>query len=150
MKKALKAVLIAAVALTVGGAGSVTANAATWHKGTPKALRGKYQKHRTSSAEGFGESITITPKKITISVSNLSGQYVSRLKYKKIGSHLYRLKGHMAHNGMVLARNVDYAAYRKGKKFSYTDYTYYKKSGFSKYDKAKKVTHFKENGPIIK
>jgi len=133
-----------------GGAGSITANASSWHKGTPKALRGKYQKHRTSSAEGFGESITVSPKKMTISVSNMSGQYVSHLRYKKVGAHLYRLKGHMAHNGMVLARNVDYAAYRKGKKFAYTDYAYYKKSGFSKYDRAKKVTHFKGNGPILK
>ncbi|VDG24252.1 hypothetical protein [Lactobacillus brevis] [Lactiplantibacillus mudanjiangensis] len=40
--------------LAILSAGSLTVNAASWHHGTPKEIRGLYQGKRTSQAEGFG------------------------------------------------------------------------------------------------
>ena len=149
MRKIAKLAMTAMTVLLVGGTVSTTASAATWHKGTPKALRGKYQGKRTSSVQGFGPAYTLTAKKFDISESNMPDQLVTHLKYKKIGTHLYRLKGHMAKSGFVLGGNMDYAVYRKGKTFASTGYSYHKKHGFSNYDYAKKVNHFKDGGAIL-
>ncbi|KRO04118.1 hypothetical protein IV54_GL001637 [Levilactobacillus paucivorans] len=150
MTKFGKVVFVTLAALLVGGAIPTSASAAKWHKGSPKALRGNFQAKRTSSAEGFGAAFTLTKSRFEMGVSNMPVQIMSHLKYKKVGKHLYRLKGHIAKNGFVLARNADFAVYRKGKTFACTDYGYHKKHGFAKVNYAKQVKHFKNGGPILK
>ncbi len=150
MTKFGRVVLVMLTTLLIGGAFPTSASAAKWHKGSPKALRGNFQAKRTSSAEGFGAAFTLIKSRFEMGVSNMPVQIMSHLKYKKIGKHLYRLKGHIAKNGFILARNADYAVYRKGKTFACVDYGYYKKHGFSKVNHAKQVKHFKNGGPILK
>lgn len=145
-----KGMLMALTVLIIGGTVPTSASASHWHKGSPKALRGKFQYKRQSTAEGFGAMYEVTKWHVEIGISNMPSQTISRLRYKKIGSHLYRLKGHVAKNGLVHAANVDFAVYRKGKTFASIDYGYHKKHGFTKGSYARQVKHFKSGGPVIK
>lgn len=66
-----------------------TAQAASWHKGTPKALRGKWRvKHVSTSTE----HLHITKSHVYL---YSSGPFnLKNVKYKKIGSHTYKVRGY--------------------------------------------------------
>lgn len=134
--------LVALTTLTLGAVPATPASAATWHKGTPKVLRGKYQELHKTPAQGFASEYTFTTKKFLWGVSNMPLQSHSRLRYQKLGTHLYRLKGHVARRGIVLPMTRDYMIYRKGKTLKLTYYESYQKLGFKGAQLAKKVVHF--------
>ena len=131
-----------------------TANASSWHKGTPKILRGTYQGKRYSSVEGFGYVYEVTKKSFTSQSSNMSPIRTVNLKYKKLHHHIYRLVGHTQKIGMVLGGHNDFVLYRKGNKLLSTSYTSYKKEKMKAFNynlknPAKKTTHIKNGGPIV-
>jgi len=137
MKKSL--LLVASVLLlTPMVANGETAQAAAWHKGTPKAIRGKFQAKKHSSAQGFGDMFQITAKTYRYSASGMPVVKATKLRYKKISAHTWRLKGHVKTNAAVRFSKLDEKIYRKGKKFAAVDFGY----SFSKDSWAKKVSKF--------
>lgn len=142
MQKLSRFIVVALTTLVVGGTVSTSASAASWHRGVPKALRGKYQDKHQTAAQGFPARLVFSAKKFTWSVSNMPVQKHSKLKYKKLRAHVYRLKGHVAKQGIVLAGSRDYVIYRKGKTLKLTDYQSYHQMGFRHATVAKHVSHF--------
>lgn len=130
------------------------ANASSWHKGTPKVLRGTYQGKRTRSAEGFGYVYKVTQKSFTAQYSNSSPIRIVNLKYKYIKHHVYHFRGHRQHIGMVLGGHEDFVVYLQGNKLlrtSYFEYSKHKMKAFN-YDKknpAKKTKNVKDGGKIV-
>lgn len=119
MKKSVLATLILSLGL-IGGmmiAGSSTASAAKWHKGTPRVLRGSWNNNTGAHSVNF----TLTPKKIDylgyngpMSILNPSYKYV-RHNYYLIRGTLRKLVGY----GKGFHENVKYAMYRKGKTLAF-------------------------------
>lgn len=66
-----------------------TAQAATWHKGTPKVLRGKWRvKHVSTSTE----RLQITKSRVYL---YSAGSFnLKNVKYKKTGAHSYKVRGY--------------------------------------------------------
>jgi len=89
----LKLPIIATTALfglTLVAPVTTTAQAATWHRGTPKALRGKWR------IEGVSTGILhlrLTKSHVYFySMGPL--YYLKNVKYKKVGSHAYKVRGY--------------------------------------------------------
>jgi len=142
MNKLRSLTILPLTTVLVGGAVTTSASAASWHRGVPKALRGKYQDIHQTAAQGFPSRLDFRAKSFVWGVSNMPEQRHSKLKYKKLSKHVYRLKGHVAKQGIVLAGQRDYVIYQKGKKLKLTDYGSYKKMGFRKAMVAKKMSHY--------
>lgn len=68
---------------------SDTASAATWHKGTPKAIRGHYKRGN--------EMFTITSKEYQYGRPDWAATWMSSTKYKKSGNAYYIIGTY--HNG---------------------------------------------------
>lgn len=156
MKKqtVIKLLIISAFCLIGVSINQSSADAASWHKGTPKVLRGTYQGKRTSSAEGFGYFYKIASKYYVTQSSNMSQIKTVNLKYKKLRTHVYRIVGHTQKSGMVLGGHSDNVLYRKGKLLLLTDYASYKKEKMNAFkyslkNPAKKTTHIKDGGAIV-
>ncbi|KRK89548.1 hypothetical protein [Lentilactobacillus sunkii] len=141
--------MIATAILTAGlgiGALTTTANAASWHKGTPSALRGLYQyKLPKNSALGFGTFVRITRNKIEISQSGMSARVIKNVTYHKFGKY-YHIHGHRIHMGMYNSGNENLVMYRKNNYFAFRGYKHFVTSGFYGAHYAKKTNHIKENG----
>ncbi|MFC6261855.1 hypothetical protein ACFP1C_13050, partial [Levilactobacillus fujinensis] len=87
-----KVKLVALMATTILGVSTFTplietvqpAQASTWHKGTPKTIRGKwklpYQSQKIS--------------KSTIHVYSAGKYYIKNVKYKKIGGGVFKVRGY--------------------------------------------------------
>ncbi|OLF66254.1 hypothetical protein ADT67_12485 [Levilactobacillus brevis] len=68
---------------------SKTAQAATWHKGTPKALRGKWRvKHVPTSTE----RLHIT--KSHVYYFSVGPYYLKNVTYKKVNHNSYKVRGY--------------------------------------------------------
>lgn len=95
---------------------TVPAQAATWHHGTPKVLRGVYQsttpigKH---SAAGFAPIVSIKAKTFSLGISNYPEQLVKHLKYRRVHGR-YQFKGTMKHIGFVKGGKVTFGLKKKG------------------------------------
>lgn len=152
-KNVLKLVLIALLCFVGVYEGENTVHAASWHKGTPKVLRGTYQGKRESSAEGFGYIYKITSKSYDFNASNWPDRKTINVKNKKLKHNVYLLKGHMKKNGFVLGGKSSMVFYRKGKYLLTTDYTTYKKKKMRAFkpmrNPAIKTTHVKNGGKIL-
>lgn len=149
-----KVVLLITIFLASISIGQISAKASSWHKGTPKELRGTYQGKRTSEAEGFGYIYTISSKAVVYDVSNWPIRYTIHIKYKKLKRHIYRLAGHMPKSDFVPSRHDDHVYYRKGKYLLAVDYTTYKKEKMKAFryvrkDPAKLTKKIKGGGPIV-
>ncbi|MFC6253893.1 hypothetical protein ACFP1H_04780 [Secundilactobacillus hailunensis] len=104
-----------AVGLVVGIGQSTTVSASSWHHGTPKALRGKYQgKLPKHSALGFGPISIISANHTVDQSSGMPQIYVKNVKYKKYG-HYYRIIGHGVKSGMYRGGQEDTMYYKKGR-----------------------------------
>lgn len=135
--------MIAAALFTVGleiGSVSTAANAASWHRGTPRALRGTYQYKRYSQVQGFGDIVTIYSNKIEINQSNYPLWEITNVHYKKVG-HYYHIIGHRHHMGFIRAGEDNLIMYRKGHYFKYADYNYFTTHGFKGVKTGTKVKH---------
>lgn len=72
---------------------NTSANAASWHKGTPKELRGYYEFNKKQIDQYPSESIYAN-RILHFSVV-LPYYEVKNLSYKKLKAHVYRVKGTM-------------------------------------------------------
>ncbi|MGP4116628.1 hypothetical protein [Levilactobacillus zymae] len=104
MRKSLKLALTLVAGLTLGTASLNTAKAATWHKGTPKALRGSWIYHRKQVSQ-FGQ-ITFTASKYQRQDQGMPQTKGKHLKYRYVGhgtykihAYIYGAKGTGYHNG---------------------------------------------------
>jgi len=97
MKKLLA---LAAVSLSVGLSLALntptTAHAAKWHQGTPKVLRGTWERMETV---GKGKDAFKAPEVAKITKSKFTAYFIAdpymlgKLKYQKTGKHVYVFKG---------------------------------------------------------
>lgn len=86
--------------IALGGTGIISAHAASWHRGMPKALHGQW---RTAGYEGkYHERTSVYIGKKTISsgeenpagLGDIAWPIVSNKgEYKYLGRHAYRIKG---------------------------------------------------------
>lgn len=127
----------------LGGVGVPTgAQAATWHHGTPKHLRGMYQsttpigKH---SAAGFAPVIEVKAKTFSLSISNDPLQLVKHLKYQHVHGH-YQFKGTLQHIGFVLGGKVTFGLKKKGHSLYFVQNRH---NNFAMPDRFKLTTHVK-------
>lgn len=93
MKKLGQIVVVALTTIMVGGVAATTADAATWHQGTPKALRGNWQRTYKSQGTKIVMHFKVQPKKIQLSRAKSSASTWSHLTYQKVGKYTYKLKG---------------------------------------------------------
>ncbi|MGF2384683.1 hypothetical protein [Lentilactobacillus otakiensis] len=82
--------MIAAALLTAGlglGAVSTPANAASWHRGTPKVLRGKWDNN------GAKDELWVSTRFIyVIPFGGASVAHVKAIKYRYVGHHTYKYR----------------------------------------------------------
>lgn len=98
MKKLKTLILAAFTTLSVSlvaPLGSQSVQAATWHKGTPKALRGTWQRtEHVSGKYGFSFKSGIRFQKSHSTTLSLGDPFVmNHLKYKKVGKTAFVLSG---------------------------------------------------------
>lgn len=108
------------------GNSSSHVEAATWHKGTPKVIRGKYKTHH------YGADLmsTFTIKKSSIKAweAGMSPIYGSKVKYKRLGKNKYMLK-YTAKSHMATRKWTETEKFQKiGKRYkiSFANHWFYK------------------------
>ncbi|MCH5463216.1 hypothetical protein HC026_11025 [Lactobacillus sp. LC28-10] len=124
MKKSILVSLALSAGLIAGvGATSTTASASSWHKGTPKALRGNYQEILHGDFSGYYQGWKITKNKVyTFDTYYKNGEHAdvkltwSHTKYKKIGKY-YLVEGKLTpkkgFHDFDLTKDLGF--YKKGK-----------------------------------
>lgn len=120
--------LLTAVILVFGLSAVTTANAASWHKGTPSSLRGQYMYQHKGHARGQ-DWYSIGKSSYTFTPTGTSASKTTGVKYEKIGKY-YRLKGTIHAYGRKFSD--DKVFYKKGSKLKAVSYSQYKNSHFSK------------------
>lgn len=88
--------MIATALLTAGlgfGTASTSANAATWHKGTPRALRGKWKCNLHKKSYPHWGNVKIYSNLITEQFQGDPTTYLTNVKYKAFGHYHYKLRG---------------------------------------------------------
>lgn len=97
MFKHQKIMLITALALTSFG-GPTTAHAATWHKGTPKALRGdwSWQRKHIDYAGGGGQygGYTFTKSGYVYQAQGDAPILTERVRYQNLGHGIYKIRAY--------------------------------------------------------
>ena len=100
MRKSLNLGLALLAGLSIGMTSLTTANAATWHKGTPKVARG-YWYHAAGKQKSYylfyGKSVTydnyLSYSATQHGYFKLPGHGLSHVKYRSLGQHRYKLVG---------------------------------------------------------
>ncbi|MDT6981232.1 hypothetical protein [Levilactobacillus zymae] len=98
------------VALGTWGLGTAmtttTAQAAKWHAGTPKVLRGTYAMHK-KDALGEKPNLKFTATKLTLQLNPPTvADHLSKVSYRKINAHTYYLKGHYLSSGVLYVKAI--------------------------------------------
>jgi hypothetical protein len=93
MKKLGQVMVIALTTIMVGGVAATTADAATWHNGTPKALRGNWQRAYKDQGTKIVMHFQVKAKTIHLTRKHATTSTWSQLKYQKVGKQTYKLKG---------------------------------------------------------
>jgi hypothetical protein len=95
--------------LAIGASTTQSANAATWHKGTPKVLRGKWVDPKKDKTLDYYPWFTIKSNALLLPfVTNKNMTY----QHKK-GSHVYYIKGHEM--GWTHGKLVNYYKFKVSK-----------------------------------
>ena len=128
MKKWLLGI-ITALTLVFGLSVATTANASSWYRGTPSALRGTYFYHYHDGVRGT-DVYKITKSAVQFTPTGDRTFKTSGVKYEKYGKY-YRIVGTMHGNS---GHNVKDSSiyYKKGHSLKVLDYSQYKHGGFSK------------------
>lgn len=87
MKKTLLALATVALALPLFGS---TTKAASWHRGTPTALRGYWKSYNRSLHHTFTYKIT----KSSAYATGFDPDYIKSTRYKYLGHHYYVINGY--------------------------------------------------------
>ena len=92
MRKSILVSLALTASLFAGvGATSTTANAASWHKGMPKALQGTW---KTKYSKAFGTSFKLKIGKNYAHAQGLDPDYLNNTHYRYLGHHEYKVNGY--------------------------------------------------------
>lgn len=71
-----------------------TVQAATWHKGTPTAIRGKFRNPKVEvSSHSFAARIYIKKATFELTSWHSATEYYKSMSYKHLSKHVYLLKG---------------------------------------------------------
>lgn len=119
MNKTGKIAVTAMTALLVGGSISTTASAATWHKGTPKALRGTWKRSYNDRGTKVTIRVDIASKSINIGRPGWAAEKWSNLKYQKVGAGTYKVKGTFRNGGSLTKKNSHMKLMKKNGKVTY-------------------------------
>jgi len=86
--------------IILGGSGAISANAASWHKGTPTSLQGKWRTNWQHVGHGKKRVLTKITKKNVTSIeqayhgpSDMTRPTATSAKYKYLGHHTYQITG---------------------------------------------------------
>lgn len=82
--------LVFVAMLGIGGSVTTTAQASTWHKGTPKVVRGSFQTKKYGA--DLTMSCVIRPKAFIFSASGMPTQVGYNVHYKNLGHHHYIIR----------------------------------------------------------
>jgi len=127
MKKLGQMMVVALTTVMIGGVASSTANAATWHSGTPKALRGNWQRQYRDQGTKIVMHFKVSAKTIHLSRVKSAETSWTNLKYQKVGKNTYKLKG-IYKNGELTDKDARLQIVTKNKKLEF------KNAWSSKYD----------------
>lgn len=119
MNKMGKITVATMTALLVGGTVSTTASAATWHKGTPKALRGTWKRSYNDRGNKVTIQLAIASKSINIDRPGWAAESWSNLKYQKVGAGTYKIKGTYRNGGSLTKKNSHMKLMKKNGKVTY-------------------------------
>lgn len=126
MNKLFRGSLALAVGLTLMGGSSVYANAASWHRGTPAALRGKYKSRPKGVHKNY---VRLYIRKYSAPFYGFQNGLGSSMQgiamyasYEKLSPHLYKI------NGMDKSNTVNQTmkVYKKGAKIKFTFFRSFK------------------------
>jgi len=126
MQKWGQIMIVALTTVTVGGA-AATAHAATWHKGTPKALRGNWQRSYRDQGTKIVMHFKVQAQTIHLSRVKSAATTWTNLSYQKVGKHTYKLKG-IYQNGELVDKDARLQIVQKNHKIEF------KNAWSSKYD----------------
>ena len=103
------------------------ADAATWHKGTPKVLRGKYKRGRAARS-GAQTWIRIDVNKSAYEFAQPASpvQVVKHVSYKKLGKHTYKLRGTGIRSGYYLGGKTSMTLKKSGHRVVLGTLTFHK------------------------
>jgi len=127
MNKAVKKIMLVALVISgmLGGGTSLTesASASSWHKGTPKIMRGTWYVPKSSalkvSKSGYGYYNMLYTKKFhSCFVHEFSFNFATNAKYRKIGTHKYQVRakiegGHVGFNDVGRYRTHTFTVTKK-------------------------------------
>ncbi|AYM01487.1 hypothetical protein [Levilactobacillus yiduensis] len=119
MGKFSKAAVTAMTVFLVGGTVSTTASAATWHKGTPKALRGNWKRSYNDRGSKVTIHFRIKSKSMNIGRPGWAAESWSSLKYQKVGAGTYKIKGTYRNGGTLTKKNSHMKLVKKSGKVTY-------------------------------
>ncbi|KRL56269.1 hypothetical protein FC95_GL001483 [Lentilactobacillus kefiri DSM 20587 = JCM 5818] len=93
--------LLAATIVSLGFLGAATTTqAATWHHGTPAALRGDWKDKTINIGKRFGikkwysyESAQVKKTSVRAHLTQSTGWYITNTKWKYVGSNAYMIVG---------------------------------------------------------
>jgi len=114
-----KIAVSAMTVLLVGGAVPTTASAATWHKGTPRALRGNWKRSYNDCGSKVTINFRIKSKSMSVSRPDWAVESWSNLKYQKVGASTYKIKGTYRNGSMLTEKNSHMKLVKKSGKVTY-------------------------------
>lgn len=91
-------------------------NAATWHRGTPTAIRGEWLStipRKKDPAAGFAPFYTISKTKMDFTQSNMSDLIASNLSWRW-SNHIYYVKAYTRVLGYSSGEHYTFAFYKSG------------------------------------
>ncbi|PTM21232.1 hypothetical protein DA798_11360 [Lactobacillus sp. PFC-70] len=119
MNKTMKVFITSMTVLLVGGTVPATASAATWHKGTPRGLRGSWKRSYNDRGNKVTMHFKIKAKSINLSRPGWANEKWINLKYKKVGSGTYKIKGTYRNGGSLTKKNSHMKLMKRHGKITY-------------------------------
>ncbi|MGF2385866.1 hypothetical protein [Lentilactobacillus otakiensis] len=100
MNKGTQLMMTAVASLGFLGAATATTQAATWHQGTPTALRGHWKDKTINIGKYFGtenvysyESVRVRKSSVNVYLTQSRGWGIRNTKWKRVGSNAYTITG---------------------------------------------------------
>ncbi|KRM47570.1 hypothetical protein FC51_GL000043 [Lentilactobacillus parabuchneri DSM 5707 = NBRC 107865] len=100
VNKISQVTIVAVSSLGLMGAATMTTQAATWHQGTPTALRGHWKNKTINVGKYFGvkklysyESVRVKKNQINASLTQSEGWHITNTKWKSVGANAYTIIG---------------------------------------------------------
>lgn len=118
MKKVGQFVVVALTTIMVGGVAATSASAAAWHNGTPKAMRGNWQRSYKDQGTKITMHFKVGKKTISLARGKADATNWTQLKYQKVGRNTYKLKG-VYHNDNLTDKDAQLQVVLKNKQLKF-------------------------------